>query len=140
MIHSNANQIGINPDHLLIAYYRLYVVYDSLNQVSDELKYLDSCIIISTKRNIINLYSLSAFYKKAEYLFDVGDYNSCIIYATMCEKMAASYALSSNKTDQEIGMEYGSSSKMWIALAYKALKNFQVADSLLTRQLERIRK
>ena len=136
VIHSNANQIGINPDHLLIAYYRLYVVYDSLNQVSDELKYLDSCIIISTKRNIINLYSLSAFYKKAEYLFDVGDYNSCIIYATMCEKMAASYALSSNKTDQEIGMEYGSSSKMWIALAYKALKNFRVADSLLTRQLK----
>jgi CHAT domain-containing protein len=136
VIHSNANRVWINPDHLLIAYYRLYVVYDSLNQVSDELKYLDSCIFISTKGKIINLYSLSAVYKKAEYLFDVGDYNNCIIYATMCEKMGRSFASGPGQSDHEIGMEYVSSSGMWIALAYKALKNFQVADSLLTRQLK----
>jgi len=136
IIHSNANRSWINPDHLQIAYYRLYVIYDSLNQVSDELKYLDSCIFISTKRKLINLYSLSSVYKKAEYLFDVGDYNNCIIYATMCEKMGRRFASGPGKSDHETGMEYVSSSTMWIALAYKALKNFQVADSLLTSQLK----
>jgi len=140
LIHSNIDKPWTKPDLLITCYFRLFNIYDSLNRVSDKMKALDSCISISRRRKTINLYSLNALYKKIEYYFDIGDYSSCINYAVICEMMGRQYARGKGKREYDIGMEYVNSSLIWNAMSQISLKNYFIADSLLTGKLEELKR
>ncbi|HET7003357.1 MAG TPA: CHAT domain-containing tetratricopeptide repeat protein [Puia sp.] len=134
LVGMNIGKPWINPDHLIMCYYRLNTIYDSLNRVSEEMRALDSCISIARRRGTVNKFSVAALYKRAEYLFDVGDYNSCIHYAEMCEMQAKMYTASHDKNDN-YGIQYAYSSLLWNVLAQIVLKNYDIAESLLKTKL-----
>ena len=140
MINSNADKPWMNPNMAIVSYYRLNVIYDSLHHVSDEMRALDSCISIAVRRKINNLYNLAALYKKTEYLFNIGDYSICISYATKCEVLGKQYALSRGKNEYDVGMQYAYSSLIWNVLAQIELNNFLIADSLLNKKLDELKK
>jgi CHAT domain-containing protein/Tfp pilus assembly protein PilF len=136
IVSSNSGKPWMNSDNLVVGYYRLNVVYDSLNRVSDEMKAIDSCITIARRRKIVDLFCLAAIYKKVEYLFDVGDYNNCISYATLCEMLGRQFAYSRGKKEYDYGMQYASKSLLWNVLAEITMKNYDVAEKLLNDKLE----
>ena len=135
LITSSLDKPWMKPDHLIMAYFRLNTIYDSLNRVSDELKALDSCISVSRRQQTVNRFCLAALYKKVEYFFDVGDYNSCIQYATLCEMLAKQFANSPNKNVFNYGTQYAYSSLLWNVLAQIVLKNYDLAERLLNAKL-----
>jgi tetratricopeptide (TPR) repeat protein len=140
LIHSNIDKSWSKPDLLIMCYFRLSVIYDSLNRVSDKMKALDSCISIAGRRNVINLYYLGALYRKIMYYFDVGDYSNCINYAAICEIAAKRYIRSSGAREYDHGMQYVNSSLIWNAMSQMSLKNYFIADSLLNEKLEEFKR
>ena len=104
------------------------------------LEAIDSCITIAGRRKIVNIYCLAAIYKKIVYLFDVGDYNTCIDYATICEMLGKQYARSHGNKEYDDGMLFASSSLLWTVNAQLILKNYEQAESLLNRKLEESKK
>jgi CHAT domain-containing protein len=140
LIHTNIDKSWTKPDQLIMCYFRLSVIYDSLNRVADKMKVLDSCISIAGRRNAINVYYLGALYRKIEYYFDVGDYTSCINYAAICEMAAKRYIRTNGMKEYDHGMQYVNSSRIWNAMSQMSLKNYVVADSLLTEKLEEFKR
>jgi CHAT domain-containing protein len=126
----------VNPDYLIKNYFRLYQSYDSLGRVSEMMEAIDSCISISIRRKIINLFYLAALYKKVEYLFDIGDYSRCIQYATTCEMAGKQYAQSKGSEEFNDGMEYVSSSLIWIVNAHLTIHDYVAAEKLLDDKLK----
>ena len=82
-----------------------------------------------------NVFCLAALYLKIEYYFDIGDYNNCINYATICEMMGREYA-QKGKREYDVGMAYVSSSLIWNVISNSQLNNYSIADSLLKLKLE----
>ena len=140
LIHSNIDKSWTKPDQLIMCYFRLGVIYDSLNRVSDKMKALDSCISIAGKRKAVNVFYLGALYRRIEYYFDIGDYSSCINYAAICEMMGKQYAHSKVRREYDIGMQYVNSSFIWNAMSQWSLKNYFIADSLLNDKLEEFKR
>ena len=136
LITSNFDKPWMKPDLLVMCYYRLNTIYDSLNRVSDELKALDSCISISGRLVPYNKFCLAALYKKVEYFIDVGDYNNSIHYATICEMLAKQFATSGGKNEYDYGTKYAYSSLLWNVNAQIVLKNYEVAEKLLNAKLD----
>ena len=139
LIHSGIDKPWIKPDHLTMFYYRLSAVYDSLNQVSDKMKALDSCIAISRSQKSTNIFYLAALYQKIGYYYDIGDYNNCINYANICEMMGREYA-HKGKREYDVGMAYVSSSLTWNVISSGQLNHYFVSDSLLKLKLEEFNK
>ncbi len=71
-----------------------------------------------------------------EYLFDIGDYNRCIQYATICEISGKQYAQSKGPEEFNDGMDYVSSSLIWIVNAQLTLHNYAAAENLLDEKLK----
>jgi CHAT domain-containing protein/tetratricopeptide (TPR) repeat protein len=140
MIRSNVNSPLVNQDYLVFYYYSLNKFYDSLNRISEMLEAIDSCITIASRRKIVNIYCLAAIYKKIVYLFDVGDYNTCIDYATICEMLGKQYAQGHGNKEYDDGMLFASSSLLWNVNAQLILKNYEQAESLLNRKIEESKK
>jgi CHAT domain-containing protein len=135
IINANINNPLINPDQLIFNYYTLNKFYDSLKRVSEMIEAMDSCISISRRRGVVNIYSLAALYKKTVYLFDVGDYSNCIEYAIICEMSGWKYASGQGKKDYNDGMLFASSSLVWNVNAQLELRNYGVAEKLLNDKL-----
>ena len=136
LFQSGLNKPSLKPSHVIMCYFRLSTIYDSLNQVSEKMKALDSCITISRRQKSNNLFCLAALYKKIEYYYDIVDYSNCIYYATICEMLGREYAQTKSKREHDIAMEYVSSSLIWNAMSNGNLNNYAIADSLLKRKLE----
>lgn len=135
MIRSNIGNAAINPKHLIINYYILAVVYDSLNRVTEKIACLDSCFSLGIRLNSVDLYCMSALYKIVEFFYDVGDYQNCIDYATKCESLAKQYAMHGEAAYQR-GLEYASSSVAWKVNSLLMLENYNDAEKLLTDKIE----
>ncbi len=140
MILANINKAWINPDHIIINYYTLNKLYDSLGRIAKMKEAIDSCISVARRRNTINIYSLAALYKKVVYLFDVGDYNNCIDYATVCETFGKQYAFSHGKSEYEDGMLFATASLIWNINALILLKNYDAAERLLFKKMVEYKK
>lgn len=140
VIQKNIDNPHINPDHLIISYFRLNTCYDSLGMVSEKVEMIDSCISIAERRKINNLYSLAAIYKKVEHLFNVGDYDACIDYAALCERMGKKYAQTGDKNNYSTGMQYVSSSLVWNVYAQIMLKRYDLAENMLKKSLSESKK
>ena len=141
IIRNQGNNPAINPRHLLGNYYWLSVFYDSLGNVSDFRKALDSCITTGIRLNSIgDITCIRALYSRAEHFYDIGDYHRSIEDAMMCEKLAWEYAKRENRLDYDAGSTIASSSLGWNVQAHLKIEKYDEASSLLSNKVEEFRK
>ncbi len=139
LISANAGKPSINVIHNIRYYYGLLTIYTTLNNITEKINAIDSCIAIAIRTNVINIFSLSAMYKKIEYLFYIGDYKNCIDYTKMCETLANVYARK-GKSEYEIGTGYILTSLGWRVISLLELKNFGAAREILIKKISEIKK
>jgi len=100
------------PPFLVRCYFNLRIFYDSLHQRNEYLTAIDSCTSISLRTGAVDSRSLRAFWEKAEYYYDVGDYDRC--YKTTLLGQTLTQRYSSGK--DSLGFVRNFSSFAFIAL------------------------
>ena len=128
-------QAGFNQEALLPAYYVLGASNDSLHRVIEKMRAVDSCISISMNAKSINAYYLWALLRKTIYLFDLGDYHSCIQVSNLCEALSAEFC-KLNPDQEHWGVEYMESSLVWHVNALTLLRRYDEAKVMLLRKIE----
>ena len=136
MINTNADKPSINIKHNIRNYYSLGWICDSLNNVTQKMKYLDSCIALAMKYNTVSSYLVNSLFAKVEYFFNVGDYQQCINYATICERYARQYAGNARKNEYLDWIDIGLRSFLWKVNALLVLKDDETAEKLLTNKAD----
>ncbi len=131
---------SVNNKELVRNYFLLSKVYESLNNVAEKMRALDSSAAIAIRLNDINLTSLWALYARVQYFFDVGDYQRCIEYAIMCERLGNEYASKGTEAMYRGGLIYASSSLHWHVNALLAQRNYKEAEKLLLNRVEENKK
>lgn len=140
-ISSTIGKTDLQQEKLLIKkYYDLSKVYDSLRNDSKRLTALDSIAAIGFRINEADEYYLSALYARAEYYFDVGDYNRCISYATFCEKIAQEYTDRNPDDKYDRGIWYAFSSLGWSINAMLQMERYEEAEKMLYHKLNECKK
>ena len=134
LIKEYATRPSINLKDLIPAYYWVSVCNDSLRRVTDKIKALDSSAAIAIRLKSIDAYCLWALYNRAEYSFDIGDYQRCIDYASLCESLATKFSGAGSKHAFDYGTQYAISSLVWNINALIALKKYEDAEILLKRK------
>jgi CHAT domain-containing protein len=88
MIQDHRGRPEINEAHLIKSYYNLEILYDSAGQDKLRMQAMDSCISIAFRLQTGFEYAGQHVDWKIEYLFDQGDYYSCLNYASLGENLA----------------------------------------------------
>ena len=140
MIMTNVTNPSINPKHVIKYYFSLSVMYDSLSQVTDQMKALDSCIAVAKRFRAIDKFCLAAMHRRAEYLYDTGDYDRCFSYADNGEKLAIEYAGNCPPEDSVDALNYAANFFQWQVNVLLQLKNNDLAESLLIHKIDECRK
>ncbi len=136
ILTQNANKPSVDIKQLPACYYWLSRFYDSLNMVGEKMKALDSCARIAIRLKSIDRASLWALYTRVEYFYDIGDYHRCIDYAAMCVALGTEYA----GIEESVGKHYASSGLAWHVNSLIELKNYELAESLLSNKAAEYRK
>ena len=138
LINANINNSAINPAHKVKAYFWLHCFYDSVNRIPAKMAAVDSCIKVADDYNIeSSIESVRSLLAKVIDQYDKGDYNFCIEYAKMCEKLAENYAASaSSKNDVETGRKIASISLGWHIKSLMQLKRFDSAEKHLNNKID----
>ncbi len=137
IINSNAGKPSVNMRHNIKNYYNLGWFSDSVGNVIEKMEAYDSCISTSMKLNSPDLYCVVALVQKVEHFFDVGDYQSCINYSRLLEKVSQEYA---EREDKERGSQYVLTS---LALRVNALikfKDYEAAEKILNDKVDECKK
>jgi CHAT domain-containing protein len=140
MVMTNAGKTSINEKHVIKYYYFLSVMYDSLSQVTEQMKALDSCITAAKRYKSVDLFCIAALHKRAEYFYDVGDYHRCFSYADNCEKLAVEYVGSGAAKDSLAAINFAANCFQWQVNVLLQLKDNEVAERLLTRKIDECKK
>ena len=91
LIDANENKPSINDKYLAGYYYRLSLCYDSLNDIIEKMRAIDSCISIAIRKNSIDQSTVYSLEKGVEYFKDIGDFERCIHYAKLGQVFADNY-------------------------------------------------
>lgn len=116
-------------------YYWLAIMQKSAKNVAEELKALDSCATIGGRLKYIDRSVFFAWYRRAEYYYDLGDYHHCITFAKTCEDLAVNYIPKAGKEEQDMARSYARSSFVWWVNCLIRLGNYQEAEDLMNRRL-----
>lgn len=140
ILTDNINKPSINPSHLIKDYYKLALIYDTLHKTAEKIRYYDSCFIVARRLNIVDLYSLYALRQKVWHLYDIGDYQLCIIYASNGENLSRRY------NPDEVMKIYGDStdySLLFVIAKVNALLKLgrsDEAETLLIKKIDECKK
>lgn len=134
LVVANGHNPSVNANHLIRYYYALSVFYDSLNRVADEMKAIDSCIATAIKANAVNEFALYTLYHRVEYLNDIGDYDRCISYADMGEKITRLYSHSKDS------ITYITDFLVFKVNGLLIMKKYDSAEKLLINKAEEFKK
>lgn len=118
------------PPFLVRCYFNLRIFYDSLRQRDEYLAAIDSCTAISLRTGAVDSRSLRALWEKAEYYYDVGDYDRC--YRTTLPGQTLTQRYSSGK--DSLGFVRNFSSLAFIAL-YQ-LGKYDELEGLLRQKIQ----
>ena len=80
------------PPFLVRCYFNLRIFYDSLHLRDEYLTAIDSCTAISLRTGAVDSRSLRALWEKAEYYYDVGDYDRCYRTELLGETLTQRYS------------------------------------------------
>ena len=137
IINSNAGKPSINVSHNIRNYYNLGWFCDSLGNVREKFKAYDSCISISMRLNSANIYCVQSLTEKVKHFFDVGDYQNCINYSIIFEKISLRYA---ENEDRDRGNQYVLTSLLWRVNALIKFGDYKTAEELLFSRIDYCRK
>ncbi len=137
---ANAGKPSIKPNTLPGMYYYLSVTYDSLNNITEKMKALDSCAAIAIRLNHIDKASLNALCTWVEYYFHIGDYQRCIDYAIKCELLGREYAFKNTGLEKIAGEDFVSISLGWHVNALLKLKKVEQAEEVLKNKIGEYKK
>lgn len=140
IVAANTAKPVINPSHNIKNYYNLAWIYDSLNNVTGRLKALDSCVALSLRLKSADIYCITALHARVEYFFSVGDYDRCINYATMCERISREYCVGKAKEEYLVGVQYALISLFWKVNALIKFNKYEMAEQLLSDKIEECKK
>jgi CHAT domain-containing protein/tetratricopeptide (TPR) repeat protein len=140
IITKNEGKKTVNVSHLPGRYYWLSVAYDSLNNFTEKMKVLDSCIAVSMRLKFIDRSTLKSMETRVQYFFDVGDYQRCVDYAASWEALGREYAGNNIGIEHTVGEISIKSSLGWHVKALLQLKRFEQAEELLKNKIEEYRK
>ncbi len=136
IIEANEGKPFIDSKKLITKYFWLSVFYDSVNNITEKMKAVDSCIDIAIRlKSSSDISCIRAMASGIEYAFDVGDYHRCINYATISEAVAKEYA-NGNSQYRLLGEQLASNSLLWKVNALLQLKNYQAAEEFLANKVE----
>jgi len=79
------------PPFLVRCYFNLLIFYDSLHLRNEYLAAIDSCTSISLRTGAVDNRTLRALWEKAEYYYDVGDYDRCYKTELLGETLTQRY-------------------------------------------------
>jgi CHAT domain-containing protein/tetratricopeptide (TPR) repeat protein len=86
------DKYALHARHQVKNYYNLSVYYSALNRIPEKMEAIDSCINIAMRLQYVDYISLYALVTRTEYLFDIGDYERCVRYATLGETITGLYS------------------------------------------------
>ncbi|MEP7107310.1 MAG: CHAT domain-containing tetratricopeptide repeat protein [Ferruginibacter sp.] len=102
LVKQQPNNPRINPAMAIKSYYNLSLMYDILKLEAKKILAVDSSISQANYLNTWNSSVLGAITLKIEWLFSIGDYFSCITYATMGECIAFKISTTTMEAEQLI--------------------------------------
>jgi CHAT domain-containing protein len=137
IINSNAGKPSVNIKHNIKNYYNLGWFSDSLGNVSEKMAAFDSCIAVAMRLNSPDLYCVVSLTHKAEHLFDVGDYQSCINYSKLLERVSQQYA---EREDKDRGSRYVLTSLSLRVNALIKFKDYEAAEKILYDKIDECKK
>jgi len=137
IINSNAGKPSINVSHNIRNYYYLGWFYDSLGNEGEKWKAYDSCISIAMRLNSSDAYGVLALDRKVEHFFDVGDYQNCINYSIIFEKISLRYADNENK---DKGYQFALTSVLFRVNALIKFGDYKTAEELLLSRIDYCKK
>jgi CHAT domain-containing protein len=91
MIDANVGRPSINDRYLAGYYYRLSMCYDSLHNIVEKIRAVDSCVAIAIRKNSVDQYAVYSLEKSVEYFKDIGDFARCVHYAKLGMVLAENY-------------------------------------------------
>lgn len=141
LTNANAGRPSVNAKNVINSYLWLSTIYDSLKDITNKMKAVDSCIKISFRLNFpANLACLFALEKRIEYLYDVGDYRRCADDAAMCEILAGEFIPKAVGAELPRALALASSSFEWRINSLLALKNFDETEQILLNKIVEYKK
>jgi CHAT domain-containing protein/predicted negative regulator of RcsB-dependent stress response len=143
VITGNISKPGINSKELIKSYYWLSTFYDTLNNIKEKIKALDSCISVSQRLNASSEFEcIRSLETRAAHYFDLGDYHRCITDAALCEQLAWKYtAMNANdKKNAEAGTMVALTSIGWLIESLAGLKKFKEAEDFFKNKMETFKK
>jgi CHAT domain-containing protein len=137
IINSNAGKPSVNIKDNIKNYYNLGWFYDSLGNVIEKFKAYDSCISMAMRLNSPDLYCVVSLRQKVEHFFDVGDYQGCINYSKLLEKVSQQYA---ERENRDRGSQYVLASLSLRVNALIKFKEYEAAEKILYDKIDECRK
>ncbi len=116
-----------NPVSLIRNYFNLSDGYGALNKTSEQINALDSCLLLSVTLKRFDEFYLYALWEKANFLFDIGDYQRSLGYVKMSNMAPA--GLLHNENDYH---------NLFLNIHVNALlgmRKYDSAEKLLSEQL-----
>lgn len=134
LVNAGGESLPVNTTCQIRNYFILSKCYEFLNRGMERMKAVDSVVSISLRSAIINNYCFYALTAKVKYLLDVGDYNKCIYYADLGEKITRQYAHGKDS------LYYMMSFLTWKMNSLFILKQYDLAEELLANKVDEYKK
>ena len=124
---------SVNIGFLISCYLNLFRVYESLHNKNECAKILDSCVKIGTRYNLVTAGYIYSLMRRAEYLYNIGDFKSSISSADRGQRLGLEYA----KTEPPpfYGRQYANSCALYQVNAFIKLKDYENAMNVARSQL-----
>jgi|SRR5450432_1595211 CHAT domain-containing protein len=120
---------GLNINFLSRYYYNLNIYYDSLNLLVQKYEAIDSCIANEKRVGDDYHYTSIVLRDKVKSLYYLGDYHSCLNYASLGEKLIPRYYHSADSLDYLLFFVNYQTDALY------SLGNFALAEQLLKNRM-----
>src|SRR5882724_2119288 len=134
IIKARLGKPSINPKSLVKCYYNLEFYYNLLGQEHSQMNAIDSCIFYDGRFNTDYFYTCILMFEKIKHLYSRGDYQRCILYATIAGSLFQKYY------HQIDSMDYINACLTYKVDALIFSDQIPVAEKLLENKVEECKK
>jgi tetratricopeptide (TPR) repeat protein len=131
LLNNLQNRIHISPKQKFRCYQNLEIYYDSLNLTTKKYAFIDSCINIGLSSKMTDSVLIYPICQKINYLFNIGDYERCIQYASLCQNLSGKYKYEHADIIRRVFS--------WKVNALLLLKDYAMAGEELSGKIEEYR-
>lgn len=106
IIRTNVGKPYVNETRLIKCYSNLWLFYDSLKEIKNKNEALDSIIAVSTRKKMVDLFTLKFIWERSSYLNLTGDYQRSVQYCELGMSVAKQYHLDTSYSNAAIFINY----------------------------------